>query len=58
VGTVQLNANEQKNNIPVLINIPPQVSTGEYTLYAGVYTFANYPYKKSISGEGKVCTVS
>jgi hypothetical protein len=43
VGTVYLTAGQSVTDMPVLVHIPTQATTGSYSLYAGAYAIGDYP---------------
>ena len=43
IGTVHLTAGDSVTDMPVLVHIPSQATTGSYSLYAGAYALADYP---------------
>lgn len=57
LATVELEAGVEKIGIPVYIQVPLNAPTGEYELFAAVYTFDTFPYVKPITSGGIACTV-
>jgi len=57
LATVELEAGVEKTGIPVYIQVPLNAPTGEYELFAAVYTFDTFPYTKPITSGGITCTV-
>ena len=43
IGTVYLTAGQSVTDMPVLVHIPSQATTGSYSLYAGAYAIGDYP---------------